>query len=125
MRYTLIFNPPTAKNLAREGFSKDKIKKYIAENKKIRAVLPKNQLGFTPKPRFSQPDPDKDGMIPVIRDPQVIRVIVGGGPGAFVAHLMGGGPTPGKKEFQKIDLPKNWDKLVAKYKNVVPTYAKY
>jgi hypothetical protein len=25
----------------------------------------------------------------------------------------------------KIDLPKNWDKLVAKYKNVVPTYVGY
>jgi len=31
----------------------------------------------------------------------------------------------GRKEIQKIDLPRNWDKLVAKYKNVVPTFAKY
>jgi hypothetical protein len=61
----------------------------------------------------------------LIKDPRVIRIIVGGGPGAFIAHLIGGGATPGKKEIQKIDLPKNWDKLVAKYKNVVPVHAKY
>jgi hypothetical protein len=63
--------------------------------------------------------------MPLIKDYRFIRVIVGGGPGAFVAHLIGGGPTPGKKEIQKIELPKNWEKLVAKYKNVVPIYAKY
>ena len=64
-------------------------------------------------------------MVPLIRDPRFIRVIVGGGPGAFVAHLVGGGATPGMKEIQKIEFPKNWDKLVAKYKNMVPAHAKY
>jgi len=36
-----------------------------------------------------------------------------------------GGATPGEKEIQKVDLPENWDKLVAKYKNVVLTFARY
>ena len=73
-----------------------------------------------------RPLPNEDmEMIPLIRDYRFIRVIVGGGPGAFIAHLVGGGATPGKKEIQKIELPKNWDTLVAKYKNIVPTYAKY
>lgn len=63
--------------------------------------------------------------VALIRDPQFIRIIVGGGPGAFIAHAVGGGATPGKKQTQKIEMPKNWDKLVKKYKNVVPTYAKY
>ena len=26
---------------------------------------------------------------------------------------------------KKIELPANWDKLVAKYRNVVPVYEKY
>jgi len=43
----------------------------------------------------------------------------------YIRMIVGGGATPGKKEIQKIDLPKNWDRLVAKYKNVVPTHAKY
>lgn len=43
---------------------------------------------------------------------------------AFIAHVVGGGATPSKKEIQKIDPPENWDSPVAKYKNVVPAYAK-
>ena len=30
MRYTIVLNPSTAKNLAREGYTKEKIKKYVA-----------------------------------------------------------------------------------------------
>jgi hypothetical protein len=65
------------------------------------------------------------GMVPLIKDPRFIRIIVGGGPGAFIAHLVGGGATPGKKQIQKIELPEKWAQLVKKYKNIVPTYAKY
>ena len=48
-----------------------------------------------------------------------------GGPGAFIPHTIGGGATPGAKQTQKIEFPKGWDKLVKKYKDMVPTYAKY
>ena len=54
-----------------------------------------------------------------------MRIIVAGGPGAFIGHVIGGGPTPGQKATQVIELPKNWNKLVAKYKDIVPTYARY
>jgi hypothetical protein len=127
MRYTIVFNPQTAKNVAREGFTKEKIKQFIAERKLVPAVQTKNQLGYrgTPGANAPQNPQDKPEMVPLIRDPRLIRIIVGGGPGAFVAHLIGGGATPGKKEIQKIELPKNWEKLVAKYKDVVPVYSKY
>jgi hypothetical protein len=127
MRYTIVFNPSTAKNLAREGYTKEKIKKYIAGKKLVPAAQLKAQLGavVTPGSNLQQSSRDAAEMVPLIRDPRLIRVIVGGGPGAFVAHLIGGGATPGKKEIQKIELPKNWDKLVGKYKNIVPIYAKY
>jgi hypothetical protein len=29
------------------------------------------------------------------------------------------------KQTQKIELPKDWDKLVKKHRDLVPTYAKY
>jgi hypothetical protein len=128
MRYTLVFTPPHAKNLAREGYTKEKVKKYIAENK----VVPMSRVMAVgmggPRPPGAPPGPipgKETDMVPLIRDYKIIRIIVGGGPGAFIAHIVGGGATPGRKEIQKIDLPKNWDKLVARYKNVVPTYAKY
>ena len=121
MRYTFIFTPPHAKNMAREGYSKEDVKSYIAKNKLVEAYR-------VARPPWLKEDsiPEKDtDMVPMISDPRFIRVIVAGGPGAFIAHAAGGGATPGKKQTQKIELPKNWDKLVAKYKNVVPTYAKY
>jgi hypothetical protein len=31
----------------------------------------------------------------------------------------------GKGVTQKVGLPANWDKLVAKYRDLVPTYAAY
>jgi hypothetical protein len=128
MRYTLIFTPPHARNLAREGFDKEKIKKYIVEHKLVTVARMRSVagtgLGIERRETDGLPDNDK-AMVPLIKDSRFIRVIVGGGPGAFIAHVIGGGATPGKKQTQKIELPKNWAKLVAKYKNVVPTHAKY
>jgi hypothetical protein len=127
MRYTIVVNAATAKNLAREGYTKEKIKKYITENKLISTAQANKQLGAVviPGANPQQSSQDASKMVPLIKDHRFIRVIVGGGSGAFVAHLIGGGATPGKQEIQKIELPKNWDKLVAKYKNLVPVYVKY
>ena len=127
MRYTIIFNPAYAKNLTREGFDKEKIKKYIAEKKIVPAAQMRPKIGaFVPPGNVTQQSfQDNAGMVPLIRDTRFIRIIVGGGPGAFVANIVGGGATPGKKEIQKIEFPRNWDKLAAKYKNTVPVYAKY
>jgi len=61
----------------------------------------------------------------LIRDTRFIRILVAGGPGTFIAQVVGRGATPGMKRIQKVELPANWDKLVARYKDVVPTYARY
>ncbi|MDD5339326.1 MAG: hypothetical protein PHG35_07980 [Dehalococcoidales bacterium] len=126
MRYTVIVNAATAKNLAREGYTKEKIKQYVVENKLVPAAQLLGQIGAQVKPGDKKPSPEEAAkMVPLIRDPRFVRVIVGGGPGAFCVNLIGGGATPGKKEIQKIELPKDWDNLVKKYKNLVPVYAKY
>jgi hypothetical protein len=128
MRYTIIFTPPHAKNLAREGWTKDEIKEFITEYKRMSGAHFNSMpaMGGSKPGLYKGKIPARDtDSVPVIRDPRFIRIIVAGGPGAFIAHAAGGGATPGKKQTQKIDLPKNWDKLVATYKNVVPTYAKY
>jgi hypothetical protein len=125
MRYTIVFTPPHARNLAREGYSKQKVKEYLAANKVVTAARMRRMQSGRPAQVQGDIPPGDEAPVPQIGDPRFIRVIVGGGPGAFIAHLAGGGATPGKKEIQKIDLPKGWEKLVAKYRNVVPTYAKY
>ena len=129
MRYTLVFTPPHARNMFREGYDKEKIKKYIVEHKLVPAARMRSVAGTgmnigTKVALDSLPANDTE-MVPLIKDHRFIRIIVGGGPGAFIAHISGGGASPGMKQTQKIELPKNWAKLVAKYKSVVPTYAKY
>jgi len=128
MRYTIIFTPPHAKNLHREGWTKQDIKKFLSEFKR----MPGYQFNSMPAIGESKPGLFKGRIkardtdtVPLIRNPEFLRIIVAGGPGAFIAHAAGGGATPGRKQTQRVEFPKNWDKLVAKYKNVVPTYAKY
>jgi hypothetical protein len=57
----------------------------------------------------------------ILRNPEMVKVYVMGGPGADIGMLMGGG----RWVMKKIDLPANWDNLVKKYQDVVPTYARY
>ena len=121
MRYNIIITPAHARNLLREGYDRDKIRKYIVQNR----LVPAAKMAEIKKmgPLGMQDTNDMPaGMVPLIDDPRFIRIIVAGGPGAWIAHLVGGGATPGKKETQKIELPKSWDTLVDKYKDVVPEY---
>jgi hypothetical protein len=54
-------------------------------------------------------------------------ILVAGGPGSFIGVLRSAGPGFFNNELvtKKIQLPKNWDKLVAKYKNIKPVYERY
>jgi len=107
MMHTIIFPPVHARTLAAEGWSKPDIKEFIRENARM-------------------PAPGRAvEIVPLINDVRTLRVMVAGGPGAFIAQAVGGGPTPGKAEIRKIELPKNWAKLVAKYKNIVPDHLRY
>ena len=56
-----------------------------------------------------------------------LMILVAGGPGSFIALLRSAGPGFFENALvtKKIELPTNWDKLVAKYKNVKPNYERY
>ncbi len=127
MRYNIIITPTHAKNLLREGYDKDKVREYILKNRVIPAAKMAELMKTGPlgAQGVNNIPVDDAGMTPLIDDPRFIRIIVAGGPGAWIAHLAGGGATPGKKEIQKIALPENWDTLVEKYKNVIPEYESY
>jgi hypothetical protein len=126
-RYTFIFTPPHAKTLARAGWTKKDIKQLIAEYARVpalRAGMP--LMGGKPVGLFKgRLTPRENETVAIVRDPEFMRIIVAGGPGAFVGQVAGGGPTPGQKATQVIELPQNWSKLVAKYRDVVPTYIRY
>jgi hypothetical protein len=124
--HTLVFNPTHARILAKAGWTKREIKEFIAEFARNPVF---RQLGTAGTPSnmlyLNRINARVGETVRIIRDPQTIRIIVAGGPGAFIAHVFGGGPTPGRSEIQKIDLPRNWDKLVAKYQNFQPNYLRY
>ncbi|MBN2239268.1 MAG: hypothetical protein JW712_05805 [Dehalococcoidales bacterium] len=113
-----LINPPHSKYLANEGWTREKVVEYIAENA-VTSTGPGVPIG------------DEDGSVrKLFWDNESLIVVCTGGPGVFMGVLTsaGGGGMRGfgnKFHTVKIELPSNWDKLVAKYKNIVPNYVKY
>ena len=109
---SIILIPSWAKVLSSEGWTKQKVKDYLAAHAapSTSSVIPSTGANS------SKPDLDKSLMI-----------LVAGGPGSFIALLRSAGPGFFENDLvtKKIELPKNWDKLVAKYKNLKPNYEKY
>ncbi|MBI3375718.1 MAG: hypothetical protein HY017_28715 [Betaproteobacteria bacterium] len=122
----LLITPPQAKTLAKKGWTKQMISKYVFEYGRVPAYRHRffhgvaqahGSLGVVP--------PNAMDSMPIIPSPDHIRILVTGGPGAFVGLACGAG-LPGR-EFvtKKIGFPADWIKLVAKYKSFVPAYEKY
>ncbi len=132
-----LLNAVYAKILADAGWNKSDIADFIAE----RARAPLYQLPYfwvsgVSVPRRSGIFPREveghKGMqlnfkdhplesVPKISSPDMIRVFVCGGTYSTMGVFMGGPQWITKK----VELPANWDKLVRKYKDVVPTHAIY
>ena len=106
----LIVIPSWAKVLSSEGWTKQKVREYIAEH-----ATPSNSSVVGSSAARSNIDNNS------------LMILVAGGPGSFIGLLRSAGPGFFENEFvtKKIELPKNWDKLVAKYKNLKPNYEKY
>jgi hypothetical protein len=100
--FYLILPPQYARTLADMGWTKKKIEDFFL------AAVPGN--------------PDFESGPNSFRT-RGVQVIVAGGPGPCWMGLLRA--FGGKGVTQKVELPANWDKLVGKYKNIVPTYAKY
>jgi hypothetical protein len=107
---SVILIPSWAKVLSREGYTKQDVKEYIAAHSKAVEIA-----GF---PNTANPAKmDTDNLI----------ILVAGGPGSFIGLLKSVGPGFFENALvtKKIELPKNWDKLMAKYSNLKPVYEKY
>jgi hypothetical protein len=108
---SLILIPSWARVLSSEGWTKRKVREYLAEH-----ASPGSTAGLPSAKSPRRPDLDSSLMI-----------LVAGGSGSFIALLRSAGPGFFENSFvtKKIELPKNWDKLVAKYKNLKPDYERY
>ena len=110
---SVILIPSWAKVLSREGWTKQKVKEYLA------AHITPGSSSITGLPNAASP--------PKVDLNSSLMIVVAGGPGSFIALLRSAGPGFFENALvtKKIELPKNWDKLVAKYKDIKPNYEKY
>jgi hypothetical protein len=99
----LLVIPDHAKIFASEGWSKQQVKDFIVKNAPEASVS-----------RRSGQLKDEDFII-----------VVAGGPGVWMGRLQSAGGFENDFISKKIELPRNWDKLTAKYRTLVPTYVKY
>jgi hypothetical protein len=109
---SVILIPSWAKVLSSEGYTKQKVREYLAAHS---ASSSSSIVGFS------------DSASPAKIDNESLMILVAGGPGSFIALLRSAGPGFFENALvtKKIELPKNWDKLVAKYKNLKPNYEQY
>jgi len=115
-----IVIPSHAQILANEGWTKKKLKEFILKKVEfpIDAFLGREDEDEAESGEIlSQP--------PAAVDTDTLLIVVAGGPGAWTGLLRSVGGIKNDFVTQKIRLPRNWDELVKKYKNVVPTYARY
>jgi hypothetical protein len=118
----LVFTPPQAAVLAAAGWDKDKIRSFISLNASIPAyrhpLFYGTNIGAENKPL--KPLHAMDHVL-LMRDKKNLRIVVAGGPGNFIGMHTSSGLL-GDFVTHKVELPKNWQTLVKKYKNLVPKY---
>lgn len=103
---SFVLVPALAKKVAGEGWTKNRIREFIAQN--------------------ASASGDRSAQLHKKLDPDGFLVIVAGGPDSFIHAQLGARIVPWQNFVtKKIDLPANWASLVAKYGNIIPTYARY
>ena len=119
--FGVILTPTNARALASRGWSKKTIKEYILENTLEHRDHHQSYYSQSPEERAKLNPQD---MLPVFRisarEPDPIQLYVTGGFGSWMGLVGGGGMST-----EKIELPAGWEKLVAKYKDMIPHYVEY
>lgn len=125
--FAVLLTPTNAGSLAKDGWTKKKVKEYVVKN----AVVPEGyykRLGLDDSKPFDSGNVvitgagDKKAILVASpRDPDPVQLFVLGGFGSWMGVIQGGPPPITKK----IDLPQNWAQLVKKYKNIAPNYLRY
>lgn len=124
----LIMLPSTAKVLADAGLTKKDVISYLVEYARVPAA-DVNVRWF----RESHHEP-KEFLLPLDDPTRSMRkfysskhtaIVVAGLSYSWGTVSYSGGGTHGTIVTKKIELPANWDKLVERYKDIVPTYAPY
>jgi hypothetical protein len=119
--------PGQAQILARDGWTKKDVKEFLSEYARIPAgrhpSYTGRQVGAAPVTKLKQLSPlNPDETVRILRDPNLIKLIVAGGTHGAIGIFTGGTRLP---VIKKVTLPANWDILVKKYRDFVPTFELY
>jgi hypothetical protein len=118
---TILIQPQHARTLGEDGWSKQDIASFVSEY--ARAPGYRVSAFYSPfTPGRPRPPLNAEDSVRLVQSADSIRVVVAGGAGGLMVDLISGG---GGWTTRKISLPKNWDSLVTKYKDLVPTYVRY
>ncbi|MBI4321605.1 MAG: hypothetical protein HY675_24180 [Chloroflexi bacterium] len=125
----LVLIPLHAKALASSGWTKKDIAGFIAEYARVPAYCHPAYSATQDVSRsgvWQRPPNNPEDTMAILNSPDWIRIIVAGGPGAFMGLFQAGGCAIGNRWVtKKVELPANWDSLVEKCKGIVPNYLRY
>jgi hypothetical protein len=96
---TLLMCPSHAETLADVGWTKQRIIEELERTRSAPQATGTGQLS----------------------GPEGVRIVVAGGPGAWIGLVTG----VGRWVTKPVMLPSDWDRLVKKYRNRVPNYLRY
>ena len=119
----LMVNPTYAKYLADEGWSKREIEIFIREY--ARAPREKHWSTVMSLRLPKQLAPLSDSSMPLIVGDDQVAIVVSGKYSSYIGLAMGYFMPESSFATVEIDLPANWNQLVEKYKDIVPTNFKY
>jgi hypothetical protein len=119
--FGVLLTPTNAKALASRGWSKKAIKEYIIKNTSAPRDHLQSYYSLTPDERATKNSQDRLPIFQVsTREPDPVQIYVVGGFGSWLGMVSGGSIAT-----EKIELPARWDKLVAKYRDMAPSYLRY
>ena len=123
----MVFTPMAAKMLADAGWTKERIKAYIVEY----ARRPGDEVDIQwlvgnnhPPHTVDLPVSTKHSTRIFWDDRHMFMLVAGGKAGPMVT-VYGGGGDHGGPSCTRIELPANWDALVAEYGDIKPEYIDY
>ncbi len=129
LRPVLIISPILAETIAKAGWSKDDVKRYLFDHARMAAWrveaftetwadFPigslKHQVNIGKLPKVFAESDDPDRMVPIVLDPDDFMVLVSGDPLRTNAYAFAHNGYLGFPTAKKIELPKDWEKRIAK-----------
>jgi hypothetical protein len=129
LRPTLVLSPILAETVAKAGWSKDDVKRYLYDHARMTAsrvetytetwcdfpiVSLKHQVNLGKLPKDFAVSDDPERLVPIVLDPDDFMVLVSGDPLRTNAYTFAQNGYLGFPTAKKIQLPKDWAERLGK-----------